>query len=42
MRYVIVGNGPAAVGCIEAIRRKDTEGTITLFPRNRNIPIPGR
>ena len=33
MRYVIVGNGPAAVGCIEAIRRKDTEGTITLFSK---------
>ena len=33
MRYVIVGNGPAAVGCIEAIRRKDTEGSITLFSK---------
>lgn len=33
MRYVIVGNGPAAVGCIEAIRRQDTEGTITLFSK---------
>lgn len=33
MRYVIVGNGPAAVGCVEAIRRQDTEGTITLFSK---------
>lgn len=33
MRYVIIGNGPAAVGCVEAIRRMDAEGTIVLYSR---------
>lgn len=33
MRYVIIGNGPAAVGCVEAIRRRDAEGTIVLFSK---------
>ena len=28
--YVIIGNGTAAVGCIEGIRSVDTEGTITV------------
>ena len=30
MRYVIIGNSAAAVGCIEGIRQKDTEGSITV------------
>ncbi|MBP5617562.1 MAG: NAD(P)/FAD-dependent oxidoreductase [Clostridia bacterium] len=29
-RYVILGNGTAAVGCIEGIRSVDKEGTITV------------
>ena len=33
MKYVIVGNGPAAVNAAEAIRKQDTEGSITLFSR---------
>ena len=33
MRYVIVGNGPAAVSAVEAIRQQDGEGSITLFSR---------
>ncbi len=31
--YVIIGNGTAAVGCIEGIRRVDTEGKITVISR---------
>lgn len=31
MRYVIIGNSAAAVGCIEGIRQKDTEGSITVI-----------
>jgi len=30
MRYVIIGNGHAAVGCIEGIRSVDTEGRVTV------------
>lgn len=33
MNYVIVGNGPAAVNAIEAIRKLDQEGSITLFSK---------
>ena len=33
MKYVLVGNGPAAVGCIEAIRKNDAEGEIVLFSK---------
>ncbi|MGN0971165.1 MAG: NAD(P)/FAD-dependent oxidoreductase [Aristaeellaceae bacterium] len=33
MKYVIAGNGPAAVSAVEAIRRWDGEGEITLFSR---------
>lgn len=33
MKYVIVGNGPAAVGAVEAIRLRDAEGSITLFSK---------
>ena len=32
-RYVIIGNGAAAVGCIEGIRKVDTDGPITIFSR---------
>lgn len=30
-RYVIIGNSAAAVGCVEAIRRLDAGGCITLI-----------
>ena len=30
-RYVIAGNGTAAVGCIEGIRQTDKEGLITVI-----------
>ena len=30
MEYVIIGNGPAAVSAVEAIRRCDTEGSTTM------------
>ena len=33
MKYVIVGNGPAAVNAAEAIRKIDKEGSITLFSK---------
>ncbi len=32
-RYVIVGNGTAAVGCIEGIRSVDAEGPITVISK---------
>ncbi len=31
MKYVIIGNSAAAVGAVEAIRKLDTEGSITLI-----------
>lgn len=31
MNYVIIGNGTAAVGCVEGIRQTDTEGKITII-----------
>ncbi|MCD8294393.1 MAG: FAD-dependent oxidoreductase [Clostridia bacterium] len=31
MKYVIIGNGTAAIACIEGIRSVDTEGDITLI-----------
>lgn len=33
MKYVIIGNGPAAVNAVEAIRKLDAEGSITLFSK---------
>lgn len=30
MKYLIIGNSIAAVGCIEAIRSRDTQGEITV------------
>jgi len=37
-RYVIIGGGVAAVGCIEGIRSRDTEGTITVISEE-NHPV---
>lgn len=37
MRYVIVGNGPAAVSAVEAIRQQDAEGGITLFSKENEF-----
>lgn len=31
MKYVIIGNSTAAVGCIEGIRQEDTKGSITVI-----------
>ena len=31
MKYVIIGNSAAAVGCIEGIRKNDTKGIITVI-----------
>ena len=31
--YVIIGNGAAAVGCIEGIRSIDVDGTITVISK---------
>lgn len=33
MRYVIIGNGPAAVSCIDGIRSTDKSGSITVISR---------
>ena len=33
MRYVIIGNGPAAVSCIDGIRSRDQEGSITVISK---------
>ncbi|MBR2743266.1 MAG: NAD(P)/FAD-dependent oxidoreductase [Clostridia bacterium] len=33
MKYVIIGNGPAAIGAIEGIRKKDKKGAITLISK---------
>lgn len=35
MNYVIIGNSAAAVGCIEAIRKNDAEGPITVISDER-------
>lgn len=37
MRYVIVGNGPAAVSAVEAIRQHDGEGEIVLFSKENEF-----
>ena len=37
MRYVIVGNGPAAVSAVEAIRQHDGEGEIVLFSKEKEF-----
>ena len=33
MKYVIIGNGPAAVSCIDGIRSIDTDGKITVISK---------
>lgn len=33
MKYVIIGNGPAAVSCIDGIRSRDQEGAITVISK---------
>ena len=33
MKYVIIGNSAAAIGCAEGIRQQDREGNITLISR---------
>ena len=40
-RYVIVGNGTAAVGCIEGIRASDPDGAITVVSEEKR-PVYGR
>ena len=40
-RYVIVGNGTAAVGCIEGIRASDPDGAITVISEEKH-PVYGR
>ena len=35
-RYVIIGNGVAAAGCIEGIRSTDTEGEITVISAEKH------
>ncbi|MBR5767132.1 MAG: NAD(P)/FAD-dependent oxidoreductase [Clostridia bacterium] len=40
-KYVIVGNGTAAVGCIEGIRSVDPEGAITVISEE-NRPVYSR
>lgn len=41
MKYVIIGNGVASVGAIEAIRKNDKEGSITVFT-DETYPCYGR
>ncbi len=42
MKYVIIGNSAAAVGCVEGIRQVDQNGGITIVSRNRITSIPAR
>lgn len=35
MRYVIIGNSAAAIGCVEGIRQVDQEGPITIISREK-------
>ena len=37
-RYIVIGNGTAAVGCIEGIRSTDSEGAITVISQE-NRPV---
>lgn len=41
MKYVIIGNGAASVGAIEAIRKNDKSGEITVFT-DEKFPCYGR
>ncbi len=38
MRYVVVGNGPAAIAAVEAIRERDSRGVIVMIARE-NLPF---
>ena len=42
MKYVIIGNSAAAVGCVEGIRQIDRESPITLIASEPHTPIPVR
>ena len=33
MKYIIIGNSAGAVGAVEAIRRKDREGSVTIVSK---------
>lgn len=33
MRYVIIGGGPAAVSCVDGIRSRDREGSVTIISK---------
>ena len=35
-RYVIIGNGVAAAGCIEGIRSVDKDGEITVISEEKH------
>lgn len=41
MKYIIIGNGVASVGAIEAIRKNDKKGSITVFT-DETYPCYGR
>ena len=35
MKYIIIGNSAAAVGCIEGIRRQDADSPVTVISLER-------
>ncbi|MBR6935311.1 MAG: NAD(P)/FAD-dependent oxidoreductase, partial [Clostridia bacterium] len=35
-KYVIIGNGTAAAGCIEGIRKNDVKGDITVISEEKH------
>ena len=39
-KYVIIGNGIAAAGCIEGIRSVDCEGEITVVSEEKHAVLP--
>jgi NAD(P)H-nitrite reductase large subunit len=41
MQYVIIGNSITSVGCIESIRKHDSQGSITVIGEE-NHPIYAR
>jgi NAD(P)H-nitrite reductase large subunit len=38
MKYVIIGNGPAAISALEAIREVDRDGPITILSKEPHLP----
>ena len=36
MKYVIIGNGPAAISCIEGVRSVDRDGGITVISKENH------